>query len=221
MIFFYSSHRTLTETTQPAHVASILIVLVISYSLWPGSQSNEGHSESAFTKLFYLGSFATHLGAQIWMTFVSGLALYFSLPRHIFGRCQQILFPKYFLFNMILSGTTLVTFAKISTNFVDMRSFVQLMVLSICVIIETTIYFYLTPSLLQLMQAKYEFEEKFHNGQEIGYQEDVEELKCPRYQQIHKKFRKVHMTIAIGNIIAICCSFTHLYYLTSKITICW
>ena len=70
-----------------------------------------------------------------------------------------------------------------------------------------------------LMQAKYEFEEKVHNGQEIGYQQVTEGLNCPRYQQIHKKFRKSHMTVAIGNIISICCSFAHLYYLASKITI--
>lgn len=217
---FYSAHRTLTGTTQPAHVASILIVLVISYSLWPELQNkHEGHSESASIKFFYFGSFAIHLGAQIWMTFVSGLALYFSLPRHTFGKCQQILFPKYFLMNTFLSGTTLVTFAKINANINDTRWLVQLMVLSICVIIEMTIYFYLTPAMIKLMEAKYKFERAAHIGQEIGYQQEVGGLNTSRYQQIHKKFRKIHMTVAIGNVIAIGCSFAHLYYLASKITI--
>lgn len=217
--FPYSTRRTLTGTTQPAHVASILMVLVISYSLWPESQNKpEGHGESSAAKFFYLGSFATHLGTQIWMSFVSGLALYFSLPRHVFGRCQKILFPKYFLLNTVLSGTTLVTFSKIHTNFSDTRWIAQMMVLSICMIIETTVYFYSIPPMLQLMQAKYEIEEKFHNGQEIGYQQTVEGLNSPEYQEVHKKFRKSHKTVAIGNVIAIGCSFAHLYYLASKIT---
>lgn len=208
-------------TTQPAHAASIVIVLVISYSLYssPEPQNRlEGQGGSATTKFIYLGSFATHLGAQIWMTFVSGLALYFSLPRHTFGRCQQILFPKYFLLNTFLSVATLVTFAKINTDFANTRWIVQLIALSTCLLIEAMIYFYLTPQLLSLMRAKYEFERRVYNGQEIGFQEKHEGLNCPRYQKIHKTFRKVHMTVAIGNVMTICCSFAHLYYLASKIT---
>lgn len=166
----------------------------------------------------YLASFAAHFGAQIWMTFVSGLALYFSLPRHTFGMCQEILFPKYFLLNTALSSMTLITFAKIDANFDDQQRVAQLLVLSLCVIIETAIYFYLTPTLLKLMRAKYQFEEKLGNGQEVGYQQTFHGFKCPRYQQIHKNFRKVHVKVAIGNIIAICCTCQHLYYLASKVT---
>lgn len=210
----------LTGTTQPAHVASIFLVLIVSFCLWPNSRSKE-NSRSFLTNFIYLGSFATHLGAQIWMTFISGLALYFSLPRHSFGKCQEILFPKYFLLNTILSCFTFVTFAKLNTRFNEPQLIVQVINLLICLIIESIIYFYLTPTLLTLMRAKYQFEQKLGNGQEIGYQESVDGLSCPKYKQIHKSFRKVHMTCAIGNVIAICCSFAHLYFLTSKIIIHW
>lgn len=196
-----------------------MLVLVITYSLWPELNQERERVERPMASFMYLGSFATHFGAQIWMTFVSGLALYFSLPRHTFGMCQEILFPKYFLLNAVLSSLTLVTFAKIDNNPNERRWMVQLIALSICVIVEAIIYLYFTPSLLKLMKAKYEFEQKIGNGQEIGYQQTVNGLQCPHYQQIHKSFRKVHMKVAIGNVIAICCSFIHLYYLASKITI--
>jgi hypothetical protein len=166
----------------------------------------------------YLGSFAAHLGSQIWMTFVSGLALYFSLPRHTFGKCQEILFPKYFLQNTILSAATLITFTKINTNFNDLRGNVQVAILSLCVITEMTIYLYLTPSLLRLMRAKYQFEQKIGNGQEVGYQKSDDGLKNSSYKEINKSFRKVHMQCAMGNIFAICCTFMHLYYIASKVT---
>lgn len=152
------------------------------------------------------------------MTFVSGLALYFSLPRHTFGKCQVILFPKYFLQNTALSTATLITFTKISRNFEDLRWSVQFVMLALCVLVEMIIYLYLTPALLKFMQLKYNFEQKVGNGQEIGYQESIDELKDSSYKEINKKFRKVHMQCAIGNIFAICCSFMHLYYIASKIT---
>lgn len=85
-----------------------------------------------------------------------------------------------------------------------------------------TIYLYLTPVLIKSMKAKYLFEQKIGNGQEIGYQEQTNAaLNCPMYQKVHKNFRRIHMKVTIGNVIAICCSFMHLYYLASKMTILW
>ncbi|CRK90685.1 CLUMA_CG004382, isoform A [Clunio marinus] len=218
-----SSYKILTRTAQPAYFMTIAMVLFISSCIWPNLNEQEegksGKTRSLSMTLLYLTSVGTHFGAQIWMTFVSGLALYFSLPRHTFGMCQEILFPKYFLLNTILSTTTLISYPKISTNHNDPQVMVQVINLLICVLIEMTIYLFLTPPLLDLMRAKYQFEEKLGNGQEIGYEKEVVGIKCPKYQTIHKSFRKAHIKCAIGNVIAICCSFVHIYYLASKITI--
>ncbi|KAG5682829.1 hypothetical protein PVAND_012153 [Polypedilum vanderplanki] len=214
----------MTRTTQPAHLASIILVLFISFNVWPETYQDCQHAgeklKSPLTSFIYLGSFAAHFGAQLWMTFVSGLALYFALPRHTFGICQEILFPKYFLINTLLSTMTLITFAKLHTNFNDLRWITQLMTLSICLFIEMIIFLYLTPSLLKLMRAKYQYELKLGNGDEIGYQRTLPSvIECPEYKEVHKKFRRVHFKCAMGNVVTICCTFMHLYYLASKITI--
>lgn len=215
----------MTRTTQPAHLASMLIVLIVSFTILPESK-NYGDEEEQSSRLksplvtfLYLASFATHFGAQIWMTFVSGLALYFSLPRHTFGMCQEVLFPKYFLLNTLLSTMTVITFAKINANFNDFRWFTQFALLALCLVIEMTISFYLTPSLLQLMRAKYRYERELGNGQEVGYQKVLPAFNCDEYKRVHKRFRKVHMMCAMGNVIAICCTSAHLYYLATKISI--
>ena len=218
LIIFIFHDRILTRTTQPAHLASMLIVLFISYNLFPDPKT-ETRSKSPMITFMYLASFATHFGAQIWMTFVSGLALYFSLPRHTFGLCQEVLFPKYFLLNTLLSVVTVVTFTKINANFNDFRWIVQLSILSLCLVIEMVISFYLTPSLLLLMRAKYNYERKLGNGSEVGYQKTLPSFNCEDYKKVHKSFRKVHMMCAMGNVAAICCTFAHLYYLASKISI--
>lgn len=207
----------------------MLIVLFISFNIFPEPKStelDEPHlttaarpSKSPMTIFMYLASFSIHFGAQIWMTFVSGLALYFSLPRHTFGMCQEVLFPKYFLLNTLLSVVTVVTFAKINANFNDFRWISQLAILSLCLIIEMVISFYLTPSLLRLMRAKYQYERELGNGQEVGYQKTLPAFSCEEYKKTHKNFRRVHMMCAMGNVVAICCTFAHLYYLATKISI--
>lgn len=203
---------------------SIFIVLLISYCLWPELRSQQDvqgvdkEARSPLTAFLYLSTFAAHFGAQIWMTFVSGLALYFSLPRHKFGKCQEILFPKYFLMSTILSSVTLITFAKMNTNMSDWRWITQMIILSVCVIIEMVVYLYFTPPLLRLMNAKYHFEKQMGNGDEVGFQGAFSGIHCLGYQEINKKFRKIHIKCTMGNLIAMCCTFTHLYYLASKIS---
>lgn len=169
-------------------------------------------------QLFYLGCFAIHFGSQIFMTFVSGLSLYFSLPRHTFGRCQEILFPKYFALNSILSISTLILFVKAVANNMNSTIFIQIVTLTVCASIELIIRLYLSPSLVFLMAEKYKFEKVAGTGQEIGHHLQGLILKnCPRYQFVHKKFRKLHMRVAMGNMVTLLCTFIHLSYLASKI----
>lgn len=196
---------------------------MISYCLWKDESSAQQKERSAVANLIYLGSFCAHFGCQIWMTFVSGLALYFSLPRHTFGRCQEILFPKYFLLNAILSCMTLITFAKFTSAKSDemLNRTLQLIALMLCALIEMMIYLYVTPTLLHNMRLKYTFEEKVGNGQEVGHQQEFKGIYCERYQTINRKFRSAHVKCAIGNVISICCSFIHLFYIASKIQVLW
>ena len=100
--------RILFKTTQPAHLITVLSITMIAFFVFPAEI--EDNKPSRLTNFVYLAAFATHLGAQIWMTFVSGLSLYFALPRHSFGCVQKVLFPKYFLLNSFLSLVTLLIF---------------------------------------------------------------------------------------------------------------
>ncbi|VEN57739.1 unnamed protein product, partial [Callosobruchus maculatus] len=208
-------YRILFRTTQPAHLITAFSVICILYLTFP----NKGKSTiSPVWTLVYLGSFSAHLGAQIWMTFVSGLALYFSLPRHTFGSVQQVLFPKYFLMNATLSLITLAIFLR--TKNAELRTIentVQASGMSICFLLELVVRLYLTPPLLELMTEKIAIEKSAGVGTEVG-KLNLGKLKdCPHYLRIHKSFRKIHMSIAILNIIAMACTSSHLYYLSHKL----
>ncbi|XP_011183316.1 uncharacterized protein Tmem205_0 [Zeugodacus cucurbitae] len=230
-------YKLLTRTTQPAHLIAVCVLTFVTFTVWPDivdtrNASTNTDSEEASTSsdrrtqrhntlaaIAYLGAFATHFGAQIWMTFISGLSLYFSLPRHIFGQCQQILFPRYFAMSSILSISMLILFVKYFLTSWNATAIAQLIALSATVLIEITIRLYLAPPMLRLMHEKYRLEGAVGSGREVGSLEQGDLIQCPHYQRIHKTFRRIHMTIAMGNMSVLLATCLHLYFLASKIQI--
>ncbi|XP_034671423.1 uncharacterized protein LOC117903477 [Drosophila subobscura] len=231
-------YTILTRTTQPAHLIAVCILafvmMTVGRDLIEGSPATTptttttrtlssspagggGGGGGTLPNLVYLGAFATHFGSQIWMTFVSGLSLYFSLPRHIFGQCQQILFPRYFAFNAMLSLTMLVTYAKYFLSGWTTASGIQVGSLALAAGIEVVVRLYLVPPMLKLMHEKYKIEGAIGSGQEVGSLVQGDLIDCPHYQRIHKGFRRIHMTIAIGNMTVMLATCLQLYFLASKI----
>lgn len=201
--------------SQPAHVLTIMSVLFVAKLL----QSEVGcprRSGVGWMKLLYLGCFSAHFGAQFWMTFVSGLTLYFTLPRHTFGSVQKILFPKYFSINAVLSLITLFTYVK--SHGVS-ESIVQVTVLVLCFLIELVIRLYVSPILVKLMTIKNSMEKQAGVGMEVGNFLPGRLGACPRYIDVHRRFRKVHMAVAIGNMLCMGLTTAHLNYLSDKICI--
>jgi hypothetical protein len=211
-------YKILFHTTQPAHVVTALAVIMVSLMMIPSERKTS--LESPVWTVVYLGSFSAHFGAQIWMTFISGLSLYFALPRHTFGNIQKVLFPKYFLLNSVLSLITLYVFLR--AHKYDLKSTeisVQVGAMTLCFLIELLIRLYLTPPLLSLMTLKNRIEAQAGVGMEVGKLVPGNLLNCPHYVTIHKAFRKVHMTIAIGNLITMACTMLHLYHLSQKLCV--
>ncbi|EAT40520.1 AAEL007758-PA [Aedes aegypti] len=249
-----TTYKILTRTTQPSHAISMLFVSFILLVLWPNlvgqSPVTSGTSgagveavadlsacpvtqsrANVLVALAYFGSFATHFGAQMWMTFVSGLALYFNLPRHTFGRVQEILFPKYFSMGTGLSVVTLLTFIKLqqtahpelqaaNLSSWDPLVVLQLVSLALCAALELIVWLYLAPPMLRLMHQKYHFEASETVGQEVGHFSGAENAQLRRsnhYQNVHKRFRKIHMATAMVNMVSLLCTFVHLHYLASRV----
>ncbi|XP_034193518.1 transmembrane protein 205 [Osmia lignaria lignaria] len=213
--------KVLFYTTQPAHVIMIAAVLCVTSALVSTTErTHVGHSQSRATSFIYLASFVMHLGAQVWMTFVSGLSLYFALPRHTFGEVQRILFPRYFTINACLSFTTLLIFVKyhpIHTWNTEIA--IQVGAMFSAFFLELLIRLYLTPPLLQLIVQKNTLERAAGVGNEIGVHNPGPLKHCPHYLKIHQAFRRVHVYIAMGNMLTMGCTVLHLHYIASKLCI--
>lgn len=215
------SYKILFQTTQPAHILMLIAVTTTAVLLNPLKNKSEAHTKpSLFISMVYLSAFMMHFGAQMWMTFVSGLSLYFSVPRHTFGEVQQVLFPRYFGLNSFLSLITLVIFVKLHpTSTWDSHLALQVGAMAVCFLLELLIRLYLAPPLLQLIAAKIAMEKAAGVGLEVGRHDPGPLAKCPHYIKIHKAFRKVHMLIAIGNMMSMACTLVHLLYLANKLSV--
>lgn len=189
---------------------------------WEAASPQEATTTTPTNKfaLFgYLSTFAIQFGAQMWMTFVSGLALYFSLPRHTFGQCQRVLFPKYFLMNASLGLVKLYSFCKMLEHkeHIGTAAYVQICLIGVATLIEAGIYLHLVEPLLNLMNLKHKYELMVGSGQEVGF-ENLKALKAsPVYKKVHRAFRTTHSLIAMGNLATVACSFSHLYFMIQKI----
>ncbi|XP_028040472.1 transmembrane protein 205 [Bombyx mandarina] len=190
-----------TRTSQPFHVALALLVL-LAWMSRPGSASNVRG-----WRALYVGAVATHLGAQIWMTLVSGIVLYFSLPRHEFGRVQTILFPIYYAFNACMSLLGLLAYLRTQclTEF-ENTSWIQLALLLAVFSIEAYVRLRLVRPMLRAKHVKTQMEESAGGGQEVGRLILGELAHCPRYIRVLKTFRAYHSSIAMGTMISLGCS---------------
>lgn len=215
-------YRIISHSTQPIHAASVVLVIILCMIFFPADRKSNNILATKFTCLTYFLAFSLHIGSQFWMTFVSGLSLYFNLARHAFGDVQKILFPRYFTLNCVLSAITVVQFGRLhSSSFHewDVHIILQLIMLTLCFMVEFCIRIYLVPSVLELISSKTAIEKAAGIGQEVGHYELGPLLQCPHYMSIHKAFRRVHMYTAVGNIFAIMCSAFHLYFLAYKWTV--
>ncbi|EZA56739.1 hypothetical protein DMN91_000016 [Ooceraea biroi] len=214
--------KILFYTTQPAHVITIAAVLFVTSVLVPTKERVmvPDHPQSRTASFIYLASFVMHFGAQIWMTFVSGLSLYFALPRHTFGEVQRVLFPRYFTINACLSLTTLLIFVKHHpTHTWDTEIAIQVSGMSGAFFLELLIRLYLTPPLLRLIMQKNSLERAAGVGNEVGRYSLGPLKNCPHYLKIHQTFRRVHVCIAMGNMLTMACTVLHLHYIASKLCV--
>ncbi|XP_058809698.1 transmembrane protein 205-like [Phymastichus coffea] len=216
-------YKVLFCTTQPAHVITIAAALCVTSALLPNSASSAASpagQRSGLASFVYLASFVMHIGSQVWMTFVSGLSLYFALPRHTFGEVQRVLFPRYFTLNACLSLTTLLIYVKHHpTASWDAEIATQVAGMGGAFFLELLIRLYLTPPLLRLIDQKTSIERAAGVGAEVGTHEPGPLKHCPHYLSIHQTFRRIHVAIAMGNMLTMACTVLHLHHVAGKLCV--
>uniref|UniRef100_A0A1A9ZQF3 TMEM205-like domain-containing protein n=1 Tax=Glossina pallidipes TaxID=7398 RepID=A0A1A9ZQF3_GLOPL len=196
-------YTLLTKTTQPAHIIAICILSFVLLVVWPElvdwQTTNRALDQTEESQRHWEPKERRHNENT------------FAL--------LQILFPKYFALNAMLSIVMLILYVKYFLTTWTLTKCVQLGTLACTGAIEVIVRLYLAPTLLLLMHEKYKIEGTIGSGKEIGSLVQGDLVNCPHYQRIHKSFRRLHMAVAIGNILTLVASCLHLHYLAAQIHI--
>ena len=189
--------------------------------------------------LSHLFSFSSWFGCSMWISFVGGLVMFNNLPRHVFGRLQSKMFPRYFQFSLVMmiwsSLSWLFWFYAKSllhknkedtivaiTAIIHVHQTPVLLHLLIVASIALNL-FYFEPNTTATMFKRHLIEKKLGTGHEVGAirptdPKIIEEYnKSMELKQINKKFGMLHGLSTTMNLIALCLGVAHIWWLAGQI----
>ncbi|KAG8180834.1 hypothetical protein JTE90_005921 [Oedothorax gibbosus] len=194
----------LSKGVHPSALIGALATALLLFLALEGGGGGEGWGRgSAFV---HLGAFATHFGTQIWMTFFSGIVLFFGLPRKAFGAVQRLLFPVYFALNTGLGLLSLLTLPPDATH----AQRFNLSLLIVCDILGSSV---IVPAMVRTLGARGRLE----GDRELEPKERAHLLRTSKeYAQQHAVFRRLHGACALVNLLAMACNAARLYHLAGR-----
>jgi len=193
-------YRELVPQSQAAHVIVVLSVLWLAFCL--SADPRRPPSQSPLMRFCYLASVAAVFGMEFWMTFVSGLALFFSVPRHVFAQVQVVLFPLYFLVKSVLLMLALFAYTHLAAHAWSAEHCLQGGLLALGALCNIAIRLYLSPPLVSLIKVKMAIEAEEGLGAGVGSSAPGRLAHCPHYMRLHRAFRRVHGLIGAGNVVS-------------------
>ena len=219
---------------QAFRASTILIVLLLSIF---SAKSSFLKSLKENKWVIHLFSFACFYGCSMWVTFVAGLVMFKSLPRHVFGKLQAKLFPKYFQFSILwiiislgMEVVVLYDYHQSPQMNSDMKKLLMpkkqsCILFAILVMLLINLYV-LEPKTTKIMFKRHVVERKMNTGHEVGVTkpapsilEAAEKSDVELLASLSKEFGKLHGMSASLNLLALIFGTWHLCWLGSLIQI--
>ena len=180
----------------------------------------------------HLFSFSSWFGCSMWVSFVGGVVMFNNLPRHVFGKLQSHLFPRYFQFSLFLmlmsAGSSLLWFfarAKISNIDESLQDLIKTnqtplaLQLSIISMLAVNLL-YFEPKTTALMFKRHVLEKKIGTGHEVGALRPTDPQimeawnKDEELKSLSKKFGMMHGCSTLLNLITLCIGVAHIWWLS-------
>ncbi|CAD7928490.1 unnamed protein product [Amoebophrya sp. A120] len=211
---------------------AILAALVAAVTV-SGSTSGVSFTFANATAIFvqyrwpiHVFCFATWFGCSMWVSFVAGLVMFHNLPRHVFGRLQAALFPRYFQYSAIFVAACVLLdqampyvmpAARTSTsNQLGTTQLGNLIGILAIVLLNLLVF---EPKTTAVMFARHKVEVRLGTGHEIGQlrPSDPEKANDPELVALSKKFGALHGVSTTLNLIGLCLGTWHCVWLGSRI----
>ncbi|XP_041361522.1 transmembrane protein 205-like [Gigantopelta aegis] len=203
------------RVTQFQYFSVMVIVILTSFVLFPGGRKIDG--QSTFISLIHLGSWAANYGAQLWVTLVAGLTMFYNLPRHMFGKVQSRLFPMFFLWSLVTAAVQLGTFvAQHPMESWQSAHTVEVVTLTTGFLTAAMNSLILSPLIVKAMVKTFRLEVEAGITDVIGHADVTELKKDPIYRDAYRMFRRYHGLGALMTLAGLASNSIHLYYLTCQ-----
>jgi len=215
---------------QAFRASTIMIVLAVSILTAKNRVSYDTlHSLKESKWVIHLFAFACFYGCSMWVTFVAGLVMFKSLPRHVFGKLQSKLFPRYFQFSIMWIGLCLgmelwllLENRSSETNlFLPREQSHNLLYIMVTLLVNLYV---LEPKTTKCMFKRHIVERKMKTGHEVGILKPAESiLKAAEKEDIEllsslsKEFGKLHGISASLNLLTLILGTWHLCWLGNQI----
>ncbi|RUS91635.1 hypothetical protein EGW08_000608, partial [Elysia chlorotica] len=182
------------------------------------SSQAEGASVPGVTNgMLHLGSFGANFGAQMWVSFVAGLTMFYSLPRHLFGKVQSRLFPMFYLWSLFFSAVTLSTFLERHPyDTWDSSLSVRAVILIVCFLTAAVNSLFVSRVIVSAMLQVFRKEVEAGMGDVIGHANSIELKKDPEYCRSYRTFRRFHGLSAMLVVTSMVCNVVYLYHIMSQ-----
>lgn len=198
------------------YFAVVVLVLFHSFMLFPGRRHRD--SSSTAVAMAHLLSFVANYGAQLWVTLVAGLTMFYNLPRHMFGQVQSRLFPMFFLWSLVTSSVSIATYVTLHPyESWDRANLIQGVCMMLNFLVGAVNSLLLAPFIVRNMVAAFDMEVAAGQRDVVGYA-NFKQMKTtnPAYAACYRKFRRGHGASAALTILSIVANTVLLYYIASQ-----
>eukprot|EP00531_Pseudo-nitzschia_arenysensis_P011548 CAMPEP_0116117142 /NCGR_PEP_ID=MMETSP0329-20121206/1410_1 /TAXON_ID=697910 /ORGANISM="Pseudo-nitzschia arenysensis, Strain B593" /LENGTH=210 /DNA_ID=CAMNT_0003610677 /DNA_START=8 /DNA_END=640 /DNA_ORIENTATION=- len=173
-----------------------VLIAVLGGSSWVSAVSSSSTNHTVV--LVHLLAFSSWFGCSIWVTFVSGIVMFKTLPRHVFGRLQSRLFPAYFQFSVVTLVSAIATSSAVEGD----RTPYSLIAILACALLNLL---YFEPATTKVMYQRHAVEKRLGTGHEIGKlkPDDPKKANDPELKALSKTFGMLHGISSLLNLAAL------------------
>lgn len=189
-------------------VRAFVLTAVLAGCTWFSSSSNNNGTGSHGVVLLHLLAFSSWFGCSVWVSFIAGIVMFKTLPRHTFGRLQSKLFPAYFLFSAGAIIIAIVTSgAFLSSSDGTAGDTATTIPYSLIIILACTLLnmLYFEPATTRVMYQRHAVEKRLGTGHEIGKirPDDPKKANDPQLKALSKTFGMLHGVSTLLNLAAL------------------
>lgn len=181
-------------------VRALVLVGVLGGCTWYSSAVSNTTSHTMV--LMHLLAVSSWFGCSVWVSFVAGIIMFQTLPRHVFGRLQAKLFPAYFQFSTVTLVVAIATSGVLMDNDNNESLPYSLLVILACTLLNLL---YFEPATTRVMYQRHAVEKRLGTGHEIGKlkPEDPQKAKDPQLVALSKTFGMLHGISSLLNLVAL------------------